>query len=190
MEILYYTAAICLVSFMLLATYDGFYLHLWKYELFNREESRFEHKTHTIRTLLFPIIVWFLFIDNATLPAFLTGIVLVIIDLIILAIDAYSEKESREFMGGLPKWEYIIHLYSNGFHFSAVVLAITIKFRILAGQLVFLEYIVPSPAMELLVFISINIIPGAIVLGLIHILLALPGSRIIWNKYRRKISCC
>ena len=57
MEIIYYLSAIFLVLFMLLATYDGLYLHLWKYELFKREESSFEHKTHTIRAILFPLIV-------------------------------------------------------------------------------------------------------------------------------------
>ena len=46
MEILFLLSMICLIAFMFLATYDGAYLHLWKYELFNRKESEFEHKTH------------------------------------------------------------------------------------------------------------------------------------------------
>lgn len=29
-------------------------------------------------------------------------------------------KDSRAFMGGLPRWEYIVHLLGNGFHFAAI----------------------------------------------------------------------
>ena len=190
MEILFYSATFCLLAFMLLATYDGFYLHLWKYELFNREESVFEHKTHTIRALLFPLIVWFLFVDNSGLYGFLFGIGLVLIDLIVLTIDAYSEKDSRAFMGGLPKGEYIIHLFSNGFHFSAIVLALMLKLRIIDGQLVYLEQLAVSPGKTLLEFISVNILPGAVLLGLLHLLLLLPKPQFLWNTYRRKINCC
>ncbi|MEX0288785.1 MAG: hypothetical protein AB3N14_06715 [Flavobacteriaceae bacterium] len=190
MEILFYSATFCLLAFMVLATYDGFYLHLWKYELFNKRESLFEHKTHTVRALLFPLIVWFLFVDTSGIFAFLLGMVLVVIDLVVLGIDAYSEKESRTFMGGLPMWEYIIHLFSNGFHFSAIVLAVVLKFRIIDGQLVYLEHLASSPGKELLSLISINILPGAILLGLIHLLLLLPKPQFLWHTYRRKINCC
>ena len=72
MGILFLLSMICLGAFMVLATYDGAYLHLWKFELFNHEESRFEHKTHTIRAILFPPIVWLLFIDTSQV-GFLIG---------------------------------------------------------------------------------------------------------------------
>ena len=72
MEILFLLSMICLIVFMILATYDGAYLHLWKYELFNQKGSQFEHETHTIRALLFPIIVWLLFIET-TLIGFWIG---------------------------------------------------------------------------------------------------------------------
>ncbi len=102
MEILFLLSMICLIAFMILATYDGAYLHLWKYELFNRSESLFEHKTHTVRAIFFPIIVWLLFIET-NIIGFWIGLTVVVLDLIVLGIDAYSEKESREFMNGLPK---------------------------------------------------------------------------------------
>ncbi|MGB5554092.1 MAG: hypothetical protein WBM83_05480 [Flavobacteriaceae bacterium] len=190
MEILYYLATTCLILFMVLATFDGFYLHIFKYALYNHSESRFEHKTHTLRALLFPSIVWLLFVNQSNYNAFLIGVGLVLLDLIVLAIDAYSEKESRSFMGGLPRWEYIIHLLSNAFHFSTILLVLAIKFSIEGSTLVFVETITASPAKEFFTFISINVIPGGIILGLLHVALMLPRPRLVWNCYRQKITCC
>jgi len=190
MEILYYLATACLFLFMVLATYDGFYLHIFKYGLFNREESVFEHRVHTVRAVLFPLIVWFLFINETSFIAFSIGCLLVLLDLIVLAIDAYAEKESRTFMRGLPRWEYIIHLFSNAFHFSAIILVVALKVNIVESSIVFVSNIPASPASELFAFVSVNVIPGAIVLALLHFILMLEKPRAIWNSYRTKITCC
>ena len=190
MDILFYLATACLILFMILATYDGFYLHIFKYSLFNREESLFEHKTHTVRAILFPLIVWFLFVNETSFTAFIIGLVLVALDLIVLGIDAYSEDESRRFMGGLPKWEYIVHLFANGFHFSAILLVLALKIDTTENGLVFVDQFALTPAKEIFTFISVNVIPGGLILALIHFLLMLPRSRAIWNSYRVKISCC
>jgi len=190
MEILFYLATASLILFMVLATYDGFYLHIFKYSLFNREESIFEHKTHTIRAILFPLIIWFLFINETSLPGFLIGTALVIVDLIVLGIDAYSEKESRSFMGGLPKWEYIVHLFSNAFHFSAIVLVFALKLEIIGSSIVFVNNLPPSTAHKIFTFVSVNVIPGAIILALLHLILMFKKPRAIWNSYRTKITCC
>jgi len=175
---------------MVLATYDGFYLHIFKYGLFNRDESLFEHKTHTVRAILFPLIIWFLFINETSFISFLVGIGLVIIDLIVLAIDAYSEKESRSFMGGLPQWEYIVHLFANAFHFSAIILVLALKMKITANGLLFVNQFALTPSKELFAFVSVNVIPGGIVLAMLHFLLMLERPRTIWNSYRAKVTCC
>ncbi|WP_273565401.1 hypothetical protein [Maribacter halichondriae] len=190
MEILFYLATLCLLLFMVLATYDGLYLHIFKFGLFNRDESIFEHKTHTVRAILFPLIVWFLFINETSFIRFLIGIALVGLDLIVLVIDAYSEKDSRSFMGGLPRWEYIIHLFSNAFHFSAIVLVLALKLEIIGSNIVFVNNIPPSTAHEIFTFVSVNVIPGAIILALLHFILMLKKPRAIWNSYRTKITCC
>lgn len=189
MEILFYLATLFLLLFMVLATYDGFYLHIFKYRLFDRHESLFEHKTHTARAILFPLIVWFLFIDGS-LISFTIGVFLVIADLIVLAIDAYSEKDSRRFMGGLPRWEYIIHLFANAFHFSAIALVLALKLRIVGPNLVFVDFIPTSPAKELFLVISINIVPGALLLAVLHMVLLSPNARLFWNRHRARITCC
>lgn len=189
MEILYYLSAICLLLFMILATYDGFYLHIWKYELFNRKESVFEHKTHTIRAIFFPIIVWLLFISNETI-SFWIGIIFVLFDLVVLGIDAYSEEDSRKSIGGLPKWEYILHLFANSFHFASIMLLLATKIEIVTIGLKFNESIHYSFGKELVELIAINIIPGAILLAIIHIILLNTKSKKLWNKNRNKIKCC
>jgi hypothetical protein len=190
MEIIFYLATACLILFMILAAYDGFYLHIFKYRLFDHKESLFEHKAHTIRAILFPFIIWSLFINESNFDLFLFGITLVVLDLAILGIDAYSEKESRNFMGGLPKWEYIIHLFSNAFHFSAIVLVLALKIKVTESSLMFVSEIVASSAQGLFVFVSINVIPGAIVLAILHSILLLERPRTRWNNIRAKITCC
>jgi len=175
---------------MVLATYDGFYLHIFKYALFKREESVFEHKTHTVRAILFPFIVWFLFVNETSFVGFLIGVALVILDLVVLGIDAYSEQESRSFMGGLPKWEYMVHLFSNAFHFAAIILVLSLKLTITDSTLQFVTGFAASPAYDLFTFVGINIIPGALILALLHFILLLKKPQALWNAYRYKITCC
>ncbi|WP_299333427.1 hypothetical protein [uncultured Psychroserpens sp.] len=190
METLYYLSSLCLIFFMVLATYDGFYLHIWKYELFNKKESLFEHKTHTIRAILFPLIICFLFINTVYPWSFYIGLSLVILDLITLGIDAYVENDSRAFMNGLPKWEYIIHLFSNSFHFAAIILIIATRISISDGALTLTYGLDPGFGKDVMQFIAINIIPGSIVLALIHLILILPQGKSLWNAHRLKITCC
>ncbi len=190
MDILFYLTTSCLILFMLLATYDGFYLHIWKYRLFDRSESKFEHKTHTARAILFPVIVWLLFIQETSLLAFMIGITLVLVDIVVLGIDAYHEEESRSFMGGLPNWEYIVHLFANAFHFAAIILVLAIRLDISQGSLVFIDHMLVSPAHSLFQFVSANIIPGAIVLALLHFILMIEKPKNIWLNYRAKVTCC
>lgn len=175
---------------MILATYDGFYLHIWKYELFNREESYFEHKTHTIRAILFPFIIWFLFIDRENILSFFIGISLVLLDLIVLGFDAYAENDSRTFMNGLPKWEYIIHLFSNSFHFASIVLIIATRVSYEGGEFMLSTGLTNSFAQEILQLIAVNIIPGSIILAGIHLILIHPTGKNLWNTNRLKVKCC
>lgn len=188
MEIIYYTSSACLIAFMILATYDGLYLHLWKYELFKQEESKFEHKTHTIRAILFPIIVWLLFLNNDPM-SFWIGMAFVAADLVVLGMDAYSEKDSRKFMGGLPRWEYIVHLFSNGFHFAAIALVVSIKifnFSELAQDGV----ITSGFSQELFIIVAENTLPGAILLAALHLLLISSKGQKGWLSIRSRVKCC
>jgi len=161
MEILFYLSSACLILFMILATYDGFYLHLWKYELFNKTESAYEHKTHTVRAILFPLIIWCLFIDTDNPLSFYLGLGLVAVDLITLALDAYAEDDS-----------------------SAT------RITIVDNTLGFTTFIADSAGKDIMQFIAVNIIPGSVVLALIHLILIFPFGKSLWNTNRLKITCC
>lgn len=189
MDVLFFLSMTCLLAFMILAMYDGVYLHLWKYELFNRKESDLEHLTHTIRAVLFPLIVWMLFV-NTDIVSFWIGLGLVVCDLVVLGIDAYSEKDSRDFMGGLPRWEYIIHLFANGLHFSCLILMVATKISIEPIGIYYSDAFMTSASFELVQFLSINVLPGAIVLAIAHVLLSFDFGRQLWNTTRLKIKCC
>lgn len=186
MEILFYLSTGCLLVFMILAIYDGLFLHIWKYELFRREESTFEHKTHTIRAVLFPLIIWLLFI-NSNAISFWIGITLFIIDLIVLGADAYSEKDSRQSMGGLPRWEYILHLFANSFHFASIILIIATKINATEFGLTINETTNNNFGQQLIRLISVNIIPGAILLALFHVILIPPKGIQIWLHLKSRI---
>lgn len=164
-------------------------MHLWKYELFNKSESQFEHLTHTLRALLFPIIIWTLFVAT-TRTGFIIGLVLVAIDLLVLAIDAYSEKESRSFMNGLPRLEYILHLFANSFHFASIVLMIGARLEISPDKVAYTTKYLSGPGFEMIQFIAINVLPGAIILGLVHLALCTEAGRKIWDRNRLRITCC
>lgn len=189
MEILYYLSATFLLLFMVLATYDGFYLHIWKYELFRREESIFEHKTHTIRAVLFPMILWFLFINQDEF-SFWVGILLVILDLFVLAVDAYTEGESRKSIGGLPRWEYILHLFANSFHFASIALILGVRINVRNLEVNLNETIPLTQGQLIMDFIAVNIIPGAIILAVIHFLLLTSRGKQVWKSIRLRIKCC
>jgi hypothetical protein len=189
MEFAFILAAFLLIGFAILGIYDGFYLHIFKYRLYEHSESKFEHLTHTIRAILFPFIFYFLCLENS-LTGFYIGIILVIFDIIILGIDAYVEKDSRAFMGGLPRWEYIIHLFANGFHFALISVILVLKVSFTNGQFVFIQHFDGIAAYHVFILLIKNILPGAFILAILHIVVSLKSTAIYWNRLRNKISCC
>jgi hypothetical protein len=116
-----------LLGFALLGVMDGVYFHFWKHKLPTHPASRYEHKLHTLRAVAFPFIIYFLYAHNfgglyLWLGAFFAGF-----DLIILGMDVVAEFGSRESLGGLPRTEYLIHIFANGFHFASIALILSIK---------------------------------------------------------------
>ncbi|HRE76834.1 MAG TPA: hypothetical protein PLL09_03315 [Flavobacterium sp.] len=182
-------STILLLAFALLAVIDGFYLHIIKYQLFNHMESKFEHLTHTIRAILFPLIVFFLFVNQNCLISFYLGVLFIVIDLVVLGIDAYVEKDSRSFMGGLPRWEYILHLFVNGFHFASIAVFLAIKLTFTENGFEIIKDLSNQKNFELFHFVAINLLPGAIVLAFIHIFTSIKATKVHWNNLRNKIEC-
>jgi len=176
-----------LVLFSVLALYDGFYLHIFKYQLHNREESKTEHITHTLRAVFFPAILYFLFLKQDNHTSFVIGLTIVLLDIMVLGYDAFIEKDSRQFMGGLPRWEYIVHLFVNGFHFASIAVYLSIRLTFQNGEIM-ISNINQSPGFFNLLIV--NLLPGAIVMALLHVFLCMPKTAHIWNNFRSKINCC
>lgn len=187
MEIGFTIATLMLLMFGLLATFDGIYLHIFKYRLYRQKESRFEHAIHTIRALLFPFILYFLFLQQTTV-AFYAGITFVVLDLITLGIDAFVEKDSRTFMGGLPRWEYIIHLFVNGFHFASITVFLALKLEIGSDHVLIRLGFPESESYNRFIWLVTQLIPGAILFGTLHIVVAFPKGGQIWERLIYRIN--
>lgn len=186
MEMAFLILSVLLLLVALLALFDGLYLHLIRYQLQNQSDSRLEHLTHTLRVIFFPLILYFLFLNHHHSFGFILGNGIVLLDLLVLGIDAYAEKDSRAFMGGLPRWEYILHLFVNGFHFAliAVFLSVIINFSEHEFSLVAnFNDVNNFQSFEKLVRL---ILPGSILFAFIHLVLAIPKINSYLNKYFKK----
>lgn len=170
METAFIISSILLISYSLLAVFDGVFLHLYKYRLYQHKEGRFEHLTHTIRAILFTGILTSLFLNIENNSLFLLGCVLTVAHIITLLMDAYVEKDSRKFMGGLPRWEYIIHLVVNGFHFAAIAVLLVIKINLKGAGITFNTNFQQVESFHIFKSIAINLLPGAIIISLLHLL--------------------
>lgn len=189
METAFLITIILLISFALLAMFDGFYLHLVRYKLYLHPESRNEHITHTIRALLFPLILYFLYLGSSDL-AFYVGISLVAIDIIVLGFDAYMEKDSRAFMGGLPRWEYVIHLMVNGFHFASIAVFLVIKLHLTPDGLVLISTFSSLPIYGIFTGLVTQLIPGGILMGIFHAALMFKKPVALYERACKKLNCC
>lgn len=187
MDIAFIISSILLLLFAVLALFDGFYLHIFKYRLHQHPESRFEHLTHTIRAVLFPLILYFLFLEQNSIVSFQIGIVLVGLDIVVLAVDAWSEKDSRVFMGGLPRWEYLLHLMVNGFHFASIAVFLALKLRWTSAGIGVVPDLSQWPNFGLFRVLVMNLLPGAVFIAFLHVVVMVPRSARVWDKWREKV---
>lgn len=190
MEVAITISIILLTLFALLGLYDGFYLHIFKYKLYKHPESRTEHVMHTIRGILFPAILYFLYLRSDCTISFYIGISLVVLDIIVLGIDAYVEKDSRIFMGGLPRWEYMLHLFVNAFHFAAIAVFLVIKIHFDKSNITLRTDFISFSNYPAFLWLVENLIPGGILMALLHFIVLFPGTEKYWSRLRARIACC
>ncbi|GBF48508.1 hypothetical protein LPTSP4_00070 [Leptospira ryugenii] len=162
-----------LILFSCLAFVDGIYLHLWKYKLYKYRETIFEHLLHTLRAFLFPFQLVGLFLFD--IQGWLFGIVLLvaIADLGIQIIDMWVEKGARVRFGGLSSAEYILHVTLTSLHTSMLLLYLISKPNasnfLGKTQIVFAE--------QWNSIVASNLLPGAILVALLHLILCHPYFR-------------
>ena len=120
-------ATIFLMLFGIVAAVDGLYLHLWKYRLYARPESRYEHKLHTAQAFLFVPIVFFFFYQNFGGWALWTGVLFIAFEQVVEIMDVLDENDSRASLGGLSSTEYAAHAIAITARTAAIALAVAAK---------------------------------------------------------------
>jgi hypothetical protein len=93
-------------------------------------------------------------------------------------------------MGGLPRWEYILHLFVNGFHFASIAIFFAIKLSFEENRIVLIQDLSDLKHFGLFKFVAINLLPGAIVLALLHVATSINATKVYWNNFRTKVTCC
>jgi hypothetical protein len=93
-------------------------------------------------------------------------------------------------MGGLPQWEYILHLFVNGFHFSSIAVFLSLKLHITSLGIELVPDLSGLMYFESFQVLSVNLVPGAILLAVIHVITSFDYTLPIWNNLRSRVTCC
>ena len=170
---LLWPATAMLVLFIGIGAYDGLYLHLWRFRLFARPESRREHLTHTLRALLVLPTIVLLFIVNSQGWLLYLALGLALLDFAVMIWDVLTEEGSRADFGGLPQGEYLIHLVGTTLHVTALTLAFAS--RPMQAWLPSASVVGPAPVPEIISTTAWAVLPGAALVGLLHVILLHPA---------------
>jgi hypothetical protein len=160
-------AVVCLSLTMLLGAVDGLYFHLWKYKLYAREETRYEHKLHTVRAVLFIPLVWLLFGKNYGGVWLWAGVLVAAADTAIEWLDTACEIKGRGALGGLSTGEYVTHLNASGLRLAALILILLAKPRVAWDLSAPWELLPAYP--EWMTSLAFSVIPGAIGAVFLHL---------------------
>ncbi len=168
-------ATVFLGLFGLLAALDGLYFHLWKYRLYARAESAYEHMLHTIRAFLFVPIVFLLFYGDFQGWALWTGVAFIIADVVVEIVDVLDENDSRRKIGGLSSIEYATHVVATTARVAAFVLALAAK---PAAAWSLNTPLSAGMGDSLTNLVAVNVVAANLLVGLLHVWLMLPRYRV------------
>ena len=114
-------AALCLAAFTAIASVDGLYFHLYRYRLYLRPDSRYEHRLHTVNAVLFVPLTALLYCTEPRGLWRLLALALFAASVVIEILDVRCEKESRRTLGGLTTTEYLMHFLMSGLRFGSML---------------------------------------------------------------------
>ena len=114
-------AAACLVAFTAIASVDGLYFHLYRYRLYARPDSRYEHWLHTWNAVLYVPLTALLFCAEPLGLWRYLALLLFAASVVIEVLDVLCEERSRRTLGGLTSIEYLMHFLMSGLRFGSVV---------------------------------------------------------------------
>lgn len=161
--------ALLLGALIVLSSMDGLYLHLWKFRLQERPESRREHVLHSLRAWLFlPFLLLLAWQPAGGLKLVLLG--LVGLDLLIGLGDVLEEHFSRKSLGGLSRGEYFLHIVLVMLHSTLLsLLLVVLHLQELAPGLL--------PVQGWTAWLAGQTIPGTVAVALLHVwLIARPDG--------------
>lgn len=114
-------AATCLVAFTAIASVDGLYFHLYRYRLYARPDSQYEHRLHTINAVLYVPLTALLFCAQPLGLWRFAALALFLASLAIEVLDVLCEERSRRTLGGLTSIEYLMHFLMSGLRFGSIL---------------------------------------------------------------------
>jgi len=126
-EHLIVAGTVFLALFAAVGAYDGLYLHLWKYRLHARDETRREHAVHTAVAFLSVPVIGLLFARNVGGWALWTAVFFVVASFAVEMMDVLEENDSRASLGGLSREEYAAHVLAITARVAALALALAAK---------------------------------------------------------------
>jgi hypothetical protein len=172
------TAAVLLFwGYGAIGTFDVLYYHFYRFRLYERPECFQEHLLHTANVLVTPMIVAGLYIGVTGGHALWLGTGFAVTQLIVLLWDVVVEPDSRARLGGLPAPEYVIHIVVCMMHAAslALVLASRPSGAWSGSAPMWLEPIRWDARDCAMVALCVIAVP----LGILHVVLAVRGSRAI-----------
>jgi hypothetical protein len=105
-----------------IGTYDLLYYHLYRFRLYERPECFKEHLLHTAMVLLTPPVVAGLYVGRTGGLTLWLASGVAAAQVIALLWDVLIEHESRAQLGGVPRWEYFIHIVVVMLHAASLAL--------------------------------------------------------------------
>jgi hypothetical protein len=164
-----------LLAFAALSAVDGVYIHLFRLRLHARPASWTEHVWHTGRAVLFAPILLSLFTRVTGGALLWAGIALLVVDQALELLDTTSEKQSRASLGGLGTVEYVLHILLTTLRTAAI--AVALAARPAAAWSLDAPH-VTGELPGLWGVAVLQLVPGAIVIALLHVGLAVRHRRL------------
>jgi len=164
-------AVLVLVPLAVLAVVDGLWIHLWRLRLHTRPECAREHRLHTARALLFPVVLVLLYGRESTGIVLVSALALAAIDTVLEAWDTFEEPRSREALGGLSRAEALLHVILVSLRSASLVLAFAAK-PAAAWSLAATGSGGSIPPWQAQLVLQ-GLLPGAVGVAALHVILAL-----------------
>jgi hypothetical protein len=120
-------ATILLVTCSATAAIDVIWIHLIALRLYRHPATIYEHKLHAAHAAMAALSVALLFGLNLGGSWLWATVAAITIWLAVEVMDLLCEKKSRTKLGGLPNYEYTLHLMISGQRFAFVALMLAAK---------------------------------------------------------------